>query len=427
VDKRKESQLGIKVACVIASFVLWMYVHGIANPIQPKQIAEIPVILVNDESLNERKLVISPNQEFKVQLNVRGPYNEIKNIKADKFKLTADVSGYALKKGEFKVKVDVKEKPTGDYNILENDLYITIRFDEFITKSIPVKTDLNIKPKSGFIATIPENKITEVQVSGPGEYVNSISYVKGEESQKDVDKDISLNLKLVAYNSEDKSVGSDSIKMQPSTIEMLIPVKKTKSVDVSVKRKGIPNNKDISIRGDIEVTPNKIDIAGDAELLNSINMIETEVIDLSDVIGNRTQEVKLILPQGVTLVNGKGVVSAKITTDKTIQKTYSIDIASNNLGADYTVSNDNVKVSVTIAGIENKLNAVNISDIKGYIDLANLVEGDHTVPIVIKLPEGITLLTTSPQTVKVTITKKNATVTTGTTNVTPTATPKPAQ
>jgi YbbR domain-containing protein len=422
VDKRKESQLGIKIICVVASFVLWMYIHGVENPIQTDRFSSVPVTLINTEVLAEQGLIISPDQEFKVDLNIKGPFMELKKIKTDKIRLTADISGYALKKGEFKVKVDVNEKPAGDYTILDADLHVSVKLDELVKRSVPVKTDLNIKAKSGFVVQIPENKVTEVKVSGPSEFVKDISYVKADVASKEVEKDIPLSLKLVAYNSEDKPISEDIVKIEPNTIDMLVAVKKAKTVDVALKQKGAPGNKDILIR-EMEIAPNKIEIAGDTELLNSISTIETEVIDLTDVTGSRTQEVKLILPAGVTMVNGKAVATLKITADKIIQKSYSIDIGINNLGEDYTINNDKLKASIVVSGTDTRISALNMTDIKASIDLTNVKEGESTVPINIKVPEGVTVISTNPQSVKVNLTRKSGVVSPGTVQVTPTPIP----
>jgi YbbR domain-containing protein len=424
VDKRKESQLGIKIICVVASFVLWMYIHGIENPIQTDRFSSVPVTLINTEVLAEQGLIISPDQEFKVDLNIKGPFMELKKIKTDKIKLTADISGYALKKGEFKVKVDVNEKPTGDYTILDADLHVSVKLDDLVKRSVPVKTDLNIKAKSGFVVQIPENKVTEVKVSGPSEFVKDISYVKAEVASKEVEKDIPLSLKLFAYNSEDKPISEDIVKIEPNTIEMLVSVKKTKTVDVAIKQKGTPVAKDVIVR-ELELTPNKIDIAGDSEVLNGISAIETEVIDLADVTGSRSQEVKLILPAGVTMANGKAVATLKITADKIVQKSYSIDISINNLKEDYTISNDKLKANIVVSGVDTRIATLNLNEIKASIDLANVTEGENTIPISIKVPDGVTLISTNPQSVKVNIAKKSTAINSGAVQVTPTPTTTP--
>jgi YbbR domain-containing protein len=425
VDKRKESQLVIKIVCVIASFMLWLYIHGIENPVTTDKIRNIPVTLENVESLAEQGLTILPNQDFTVDLTIKAPTLELNKLKAEKFKLTADVSGYALKEGEFKVKVNVKEKPAGDYTIIDVDMHVIVKLDKFMKEKVPVKTDLNITPKGGYAALTWDTKTTEVEISGPAQYVSMVKYVKAAASHKDVDKDLELNLELKAYNSDDKVISSDIIKIEPNTLNVVVPVKKTKTVDVSVKRKGTPTNKDTVVR-EIEVVPNKVDIAGEAALLNNITVIETEVVDLSDVTGNRTQELKLIIPEGISLVNNKGTVSVKITTDKITQKNYSIDVSFNNLGADYNISPEKAKVNVTVSGIDNRIAALNADEIKAFIDLANLAEGEHTVPITVKVPEGVTLLNTNPQNIKVSIAKKSTNVNSGNSSVPVNASPSPS-
>jgi YbbR domain-containing protein len=70
------------------------------------------------------------------------------------------------------------------------------------------------------------------------------------------------------------------------------------------------------------------------------------------------------------------------------------------------------KGSLVISAAEEVMNSLDLKKITYTVDLVNLVEGEHTVPVKVSLPEGINLISKEPEKILVTITKKQTEVTT---------------
>ncbi|HCW74132.1 MAG TPA: hypothetical protein DHM90_10410, partial [Clostridiaceae bacterium] len=74
--KQKGSDLFLKIASLILSFSLWIYIINVENPIKTMRVYNVPVRLENLENIAEQNLALLPNQDIMVTLQVTGPASE---------------------------------------------------------------------------------------------------------------------------------------------------------------------------------------------------------------------------------------------------------------------------------------------------------------------------------------------------------------
>lgn len=416
MDKRKENQILIRIICIVASFALWLYINGIKNPMKTDTIKNVQVNIVNEEALKEQGLVLLPEQyqDLNVELIVKGPASEINRLAPNQFKLEADVGVLGIKPGEHPVRVTIKQQPIGDYNVVITDLQVKVKFDKFVRKTVPVKNKININTKEEFTFFAPVTKPSEVYVSGAAQFVNPIAYVMAQADYQDMDTNIQASLPLKAYNEDDKMINSDVITIEPNIVDVSVSVKRTKTIPITVAQKGSANNN--IILKSIEAVPDKIDIAGDSDIIGKISSITTEPLDLSTVNDDKTIELKIVVPKDITLINSKDTINVKIDVDKIIEKSFPIDIKFNNLGEEYNMVSNRSSVSVTLSGTEARINALDSKDIACLVDLSNFKEGVHTLQISVSIPEGIKIVKVTPPNVEVTIALKEVPTSTETDN-----------
>lgn len=421
MDKAKNKEIGVRIICVVAAFILWIYITDIQNPSR-KQSVTLNVQLTNTDSLAKENFALLPPDKYTVTITLQGPSSDIISAKASQFSAVADLSGYALHKGENKIPVQVEPLiQNSSVNIVEPFAYVKVYLDDLLEKNIPVRTsDIKLRTKSGYMAFDPVMKPSTVSISGAAQFVNSVSYVKPKYTEeKDVDKNLEQNLSLEAFDNADRVVSD--VKINPENVDMIVPVKKIKTVSVNIKTKGALNNT-LSLKNTTLVS-DKIDIAGDDKVLSSINSLDTEPIDLGAINTSKSVDVKLIVPDNITLVNSKGTVSVKYDVENIISKNYSVDIKFNNLATDRNMTADKTKITLIILGPESKVSGINpADDLKCTVDLSNLSEGEaHLVPVTVKIPDGLNIVSATPQNVNVTITKKaDANTTSSTTTSTAT-------
>ncbi len=392
----------IKICCVIAAFSLWLYIINETN-IETNQELAVPVELTNVEFVNEKGYALLPDQQFTVKLKVKGSTADIAYGKSQ-FKVVADMGIYAVTKGDNYIPIRVERQPVNVKVLNDTGLYVKVTMDDLIKKTLPVKVNLSGKTKDGYHAFPQSIAPTEVEVRGAAKYVNQVAAIEAKSDLKNSDKDLNMKLPLRALDAAGKEI--KDVLISPDTVEVIVPVKKTKTVPITIDTKGTLN-KAFSMKG-LVATPDKVEIAGDEDSINAITSLKTEQIDLSTLTPNKTVVAKIILPPGISLLDSDGTVKVKATLDNVIEKTFQAQIQLKNINEAYTAVLDNSKLSVTVSGPEELINAIKNEDFNYTIDVANFTEErDHVININIKIPEGVTKLSQTPQSVKITIKRKD--------------------
>lgn len=398
-EKGKKHQVILKICCVIASLVLWLYIFNVENPLSERQVV-VPVQILNKDAIAQSNLVPLEGDNFTISLTIQGNASDIYSIKPSNFKLVSDLSGYAIKKGENKIPVDIKKSPANIRITNSNSLWVKINFDDLKRKTVPVKIIFDGNVKKGFYAFKPTVK--EIEISGPKEAVDSVKYLSAKCNTKDASKDMNINVPLQPEDSSGTLI--KNITSNPSSLKVTIPIKQVKTVSINVKTQILENNPG-NIKALVPVE-DKIDIAGDESVLSSVNALDTEYIDISRAYGKDAIEVKLLVPKGIILVNSSDTIKLNVNLDKNTQKELSLNIQTVNDSGNYSNTLETDKVTVVVSGTVNIINNLKAEDVQCSVDLTSIAEGENSLPINVKLPEGVTKVSQSISQVKVTTKKK---------------------
>ena len=404
MDKEKRQDILIKICCIIASFALWFYIRGTENPITSHSIKNIPVQVLNTEALAQNNLVLLPDQSFKVNLNVKGPASAVYHIDKNKdFKIVVDLSKYALKAGKNTIPIEINESPS-TVSIVSENLWIDVQIDTLKEKEVAVIPDIQGDLTPGAYKEEPVISPSVVKVNGPSKYVDMVQGVLGKIDVTNMDRDVEKVVELIPIDGEGKAV--NNVTLSASTATIRISIKKGKSVPIRINTTGeAPNGVTIET---MDVNPKNVEITGVSDAVNNIASLSTEPIDLSTINADTTLDVNLEVPEGVKISNDIITVKVKFTLNlkKKSEKSFNIGIKQLNVPEKSTVTLDKDTLELVLSGYEEDLNKVAPEAITATLDLKNLNEGDHDVPIVISgIPENLTKVSQNIQTVKVNIKK----------------------
>lgn len=409
--KNKRNQILVKICCVIASFILWLYIFNVEDPMRERKIV-VPVTIVNKDALAQSKLVQIDNQSASISLLIKGNASNVYSVKPSDFKLQSDLNAYVMKKGENNIPVEVKKSPD-NISILNNEnLWIKVQLDELKQKSVPVRIGVVGKPKEGYYALDPVLNTDKVEISGAADAVNSVKYAAATCDVKYAGSDVNTSVKLQAQDSFGNVV--KDVTISPSPIKVTVPIGKVKTVPINVKIQGNTGNG--SVPNSIVSNPDKVDVSGDENVIKGISSLDTEPVDLSKIGSSSSIEVKLVVPKGVKLVNNAGTVELRVninneaaaSSDKSGQKTMNLNIQVRNLNAGYTASLGSNSVSAVFNGPTNNINSLNGNNISCFVDASSLSEGTHTVNVVVSMPQGVSLVSQDPQKISIEIKKKTS-------------------
>jgi len=399
--KNKKGQLIIKVCCAVAAFMLWLYIYNFENPVMDKVIT-VPVSIVNQDVLAQSKLAPVIESEAEIKITVRGSVSEINDLNVSDFVLQADLGTVGVVKGENKIPVTVEKKPASIKVANTGSLWIAVKVDDMVEKTVPVKVVLEGEARSGYYVIQPEPDVKEATIKGPSTLVSSVSYAVARCDISDYYKNMTVKSSLKA---ESKSgTVYKYVTVEPSDLDMTLQVKKTKTVAVNVKTTG-----DLAASGIKSILPDstKVTIAGDETQLQSVTGIDTENVDTAGLNGAKTVNAKLVLPQGIVLVGNTGTVKLNVTYAEKSEKTLTVPIALKNLQSGLNATLDQGSVSVTISGAAEAVDSITADKIECYVDLGSITaEGTQQVQVTLNLPAGISKTSMTPESVNVTI-KKN--------------------
>ena len=371
----------VQFVCILLSLGLWIYVTNIENPIKSYELNNVPVEILNSDSLKDAGLALSPNQDFYVKLKIEGNTQDLFSIDKSDFKITIDLSEFVLKKGENKIAVNIQEAPSTVKIKNSSGLTITVNTEEYSTKEVPVKSEINVISKSSYYVATPVFSPETVTVSGPESLVNKVTKVIAEGEESNAVKTIVKNYIISPVDENGDEV--TGIELSQKWVEATIEINEGKTVPIKINTTGTLSNglRLKSISSDIT----EIGITGPEGILNNVNEIGTEIIDLSGIKDSTTVDVALGIPDGVSIHNGESSIKVNISVDKYQTKEFTISYSIVGTTAEgLTIVPDSDSVTITVSGYADVLNNLTEANFTAELDVSEYTEaGEYTkVPTV---------------------------------------------
>lgn len=407
MDKQKRQDAIIKICCLVAAIVLWMYVRSSEDPVITSVLKYVPVEVLNADTLADRGLVLM-DQDFYINLSVKAAASVINDLDKNKdFKLVVDLQGYGLIPGENKVPVQIKESPTGVTISNADALNMKIDIDSLVEKNVDISAVTVGEVSEGFYSGEPVVNPNVIRIVGPQRIVDQIVKGEVEVDLTDASENITKNYKVKLVNEEGKEFKDiKGLTLTQEYVDVSVPVTKGRNLSVNIRTVGTaPQN--VFIESITSVTTS-IEVAGESSIVDGLTYINTGDIDLSKITESTTLDVPLVIPENVTIVNGEQYVKVKIVVTKYQEKKFTVPINYVNLPKGFEIEQQNPTVEVIVNGTEAAINDLTVDIFKATVNLSTAVEGNHEFEVELEgIPEGIQLKSNSPTKVTVTIKKTN--------------------
>jgi len=403
-EKFLSRDITIRALSVMLALLMWVYVITEQNPEITKDVT-IPVRLASTAFLEKNNMVmISEPGSFKLTLKLKGKNNVLGKLNENTIDAVADLEGHKLK-GENYLKININGIPE-DVNILmrsPESLKVVLEPKVSVQKSVQV--NLMGNPSHGLAAMTPVIAPNDVVMIGAESQINKVKNVRVDVDIASVNSEVKKILPVRVLDENGKDV--QNITIQPSNVEVSIPIENTKRVRLEVELSGEPAVG--YLVGSVTVNPAEILITGNQQTLQGINSIKTEKIDITGETESITKEVNLVIPEGVEVVNTN--TNSKVNIFADIEKIIISEMAISNieyinLPEDMELSSKQDGMSVTLRGAESLVNNA-ANTIKFFVDLNNAKEGTNALNVLWEAPQGLEVLNVSPQQAVVVLKKKS--------------------
>ena len=246
-----------------------------------------------------------------------------------------------------------------------------------------------------------------VTVNGAAHKLEEVASVK---AMVDVDKITKVEvgtttlseIPLIAYDSDGNKL---DVEIVPSTVSAAIKITSpSKEVPVKLEVKGELDG--VAIKS---LTPsvNTVIVYGNQDIINTIEYLPVS-IDVSGIKEDKTYSINLTKPTGIREISVKTLTVELKVGDIISREIPSIPINAVNLLDGYSVQvvgESNRTVNVIVNGSETAVNSVEATCLNAYVDLSNLVEGEHSVQVQVKGNDTTVTYTPRVKEIKVVISK----------------------
>lgn len=408
-------QLGTLALSIILGFVVWLIAVNQENPIIQAEFPErIPVTV---RGLSGDLQPVQDLSKEAVRVVIQAPRSSWDNLEASDFSAYIDLSGLEAGVHDVEVHVVVVDPKVKVVSIQRPEL--RVQLDPVVEKKVPVKVEVMDTTAFGYDWQPPIVEPISVTVRGPATLVDQVISARAEVYLRNAKSQVERQQTVTPQDAQNQPV--PRVEVEPSQVHIVVPVEQwpgRKEVAVRVNLQGQPA---AGYRlSNVRVNPSTVVLVGSTEVLAQVpGFVETEPMTLTNATSEIQRRVQLLVPEGVTVLEGNAVdVTVSITPIEggtTVRQEPVIQGLAPGLTATVSLRTVDVILSSPLPLLES----LGPDDIFVILDLTGLLPGNHIVVPRVVVPAGIRAEGVLPESVEVIISPQAP----ATPEATPTGTP----
>lgn len=397
------------IVSLIAAIGLWALISFGPGNIQERTITVTQKIDLAGTIAGYNDLRVIGEDTFEVRVTVKGARSVIFNLNADDLSISpslSDIQGV----GTSRVALSATKVKAGDYNIIAvSPSSITLNCDYWVSKPLPLSTDVNsISPKED-TQRIGELRIDsdvvssdgQVHLEGPQTVVNRVvSILAKTEETVTIDKTTSFTAKLIAYDADGKEVDIRNCRVTganaDNTLDITVPVWVQKKVELTYHLLNKPEG--LSDKGLVTLNPSSVTLVGEPAALDaaaatianigSINFDQLKPSESEKVINlNVTGDIKVMEGNTVTVQLAIGNYTTK-TLSYSVNSLADISVINEPNGKTFALTDPQKISDIVLCGSKADLNHITAKDLKVTVNAAGTT-GRYEVRITVPSQKGV--------------------------------------
>ncbi|HEY9581545.1 MAG TPA: CdaR family protein [Savagea sp.] len=417
MDKFMDSPWFLRLTALVLALILFFSVQAeqekkmrSASGETIDVIRDVPVEVFYDQ----QNLVVTGVPET-IDVEIEGPQNIVQSTRLSKdFTALVDLTNLPL--GEHYVMIQY-ENISDKLSVRSDPSRIKVKIEEMITATFSVEAELNEQSigEEHYVSTIDVNP-KQVQVTGAKSIIESIEYVK---VSIDVEKGVTKSFEQKArVRVLDKDLNKLDVSIDPQEVSVQVEIEQfSKSLPLKMTQVGeaIPG---VTIRS-MTLDATSATVFGSKKDLERLNELFVEV-DLSKVKNSGALKMPIRLPEGASRVEPETVqVNVQVDVDETIMEPETneeveveAEVESNvELEKEQEISKKLSQLPVqiegldehyeaniispstatlTITGKKSKLERLNNSNFKLYVDASSIHKvGQSRLPVQVQGPNDV--------------------------------------
>lgn len=387
-DKLVENDKFLMVVSLLLAVIMWLSIaYGVDTNDATRTFNQIPVKFDVENSVAGR-LGLSPLlfEDINVRVTLQGNRGAMNSLTADDIIVTANLSG-VTQSGKYEIRFEAYDYRHRGFEVMSIDPpSYGVAFDRIISVKMPVQIELeNVKIPEGYILGQEMVNPQNINVTGPAEELSKIAKaIVRIDIGSEVKKTSTFTEDIQFYDSEGNVITSVFIDSDVKQGVVTLPVLKKKEVPVTVGFINMPSGFNLNSLG-YTIDPSVMEIAGPAEIIDSINEIPLGYINMKELMPDTAVYYGAILPDGVISVDNINDALVTFTGENYQKSSFKVsDIRLINVPKEYDVTiNTKLITDVEIYGPKNRIAALKSQNIVAEIDIADIDirVGQMVVPI----------------------------------------------
>ncbi len=390
VWRKFQHNFGLKLLSVFFAILLWNYVISATNPIVTETLNDIVVNVSGISQLSENNLALKDSvasYRILAKVTVDISRNERKELDEDDVTVQLVLDDITTA-GTHKIRLSATAN-NGDIKKISPE-FITVEVDEELSRVVPVRSILDGEPAENYHRSQLEITPNSIQVTGAKSIVQNIEGAYVELDLTNKSESISLTKQYIFTDSDSNEIDATPLTVSTDSIllEMSItPIKELYIVPEFIGKNELRTGYKIA---STEVQPETMKVTGLPEILEGLVTLSTLHIDLVDRFEDiYFSELKLNLPDGITLLDGIDTVAVSIVIEEEMSEVdfEQVEIELRNIPEGLKAKDFVTKVDIRVRAPINTIDSIVSSHIMLYVDLTGAEEGERLLPILYESPE----------------------------------------
>ncbi|RGU31158.1 hypothetical protein DWW86_11105 [Ruminococcus sp. AF17-22AC] len=407
MKKKLGNNLGLKILSFVIAILVWLLVVNINNPIGTKSFVISDVQLLNEAYIDaDGKMCMQDEEQVPIRVTIKAQRKILDKISVNNIRAVADLQqAVSLNTDPVMVPITVLCDHIMQDNIEVSPQNLSLHLEDKDTQEfvVNVTTD-NTKPDRGYeIGTLTSNP-EKIKITGPTSLINKIDKVNASIDVDGATEDITTekDVKIIDKNGEEFT-DSDMGYLNVSRVYVTAKLWKVQAnVKIKAGYSGSPKS-GYQVES-VSTTPNVISVAGSEEALatlkdqNNTITIPDYVADISDRDSDLEEKINIsdYLPDGLKLTSDSSedvfVRVNVLPMGSSVCEVPTKNIVVNHAPDGMQVSFDTANIEVRVQKTDSSLDDLTEDQIKASIDLSDVGEGSHEVPVSIEIPDGYELV-----------------------------------
>ncbi len=354
-----------KIISIFMAIMLWAYVIQATNPMKTQVISDVPVQLLNEDTLTSKGLALSGEAVYTVDVKIKAKRADLTKISANDIIANADLFGYSIGKNYIPVTVSA---PDGIAVVEVTPVKINVVIEELIEVSKKIRVHFVGQFEDGIEAGQITTQPGEIQVSGAKSEVSAVAYIKADVNTSKLSTEGgTVQATAVAVNRSGDVV--QNVRLSSAYIDVSAKLCEVKEVPLNVEITG-------EVAPIYEITelnmPSSVKIKGTWEDLAGVDGLTASAIDISEVSNTSQIPIDIPLPKGVEFADGYENLAVDITIKPVATKEFTYtaeEISLEGVDGVNSITITTPEIIVTASGSEDVIAELTKEDLEPYLEL----------------------------------------------------------